>query len=203
MAAGRTARIAWVRDPPSDAGSKGCDAGTGSSWPLLLELSAPSGVFNVLGNHDHWADAARSLFWLDRSGQSVRHRARPVERGGARLWIAGAGDYWEDDCGIDRALQDVPAGDCRLVLAHNPDTADLGWRSRVDLMISGHTHGGQVRLPLVGAPVLPVRNRRYSSGLVRTERTRVFISRGIGWAILPVRINCPPEIAVLELVRAS
>jgi predicted MPP superfamily phosphohydrolase len=169
-------------------------------WPELVRLRAPLGVFNVLGNHDHWADTGRSLEWLERSGQSVRHRARPVQIGAHRIWIAGAGDYWEDRCGIDEALAPVPTDECRIVLAHNPDTADVPWRSRVDLMLSGHTHGGQVRLPLLGAPVLPVRNKRYASGLVTTDRTRVFISRGIGWAILPVRFNCPPQIAVLELV---
>jgi hypothetical protein len=89
------------------------------------------------------------------------------------------------------------------VLAHNPDTADTAFNSRIDLMISGHTHGGQVQLPFLGAPVLPVRNKEYSSGLKRSPRgTRVFISRGIGWAVYPIRLNCLPEIAVLELVPA-
>jgi len=172
-------------------------------WPSIARLRAPLGVFNVLGNHDHWANARRSLEWLEASGQSVRHRARPIERGGDRLWIAGAGDLWEDASGIDGALADAPESDCRIVLAHNPDTADLPREARVDLMISGHTHGGQVRLPGGHAPVLPVRNKRYSSGLVEGGKTRIFISRGIGWAILPIRLNCRPEIAVLELVGDS
>ena len=69
-------------------------------------------------------------------------------------------------------------------------------------MISGHTHGGQVRRPFLGAPILPVKNKAYSSGLIVTDHSRVFISRGIGWAIAPVRLNCPPEIAVLVLEPA-
>jgi predicted MPP superfamily phosphohydrolase len=168
-------------------------------WPHLLKLRAKHGVFNVLGNHDHWADTDRSLQWLEQSGQSVRHRARLIERDGARLWIAGAGDYWEDRSGLDEALDGIPEADCRIALAHNPDTADERRRSRVDLTISGHTHGGQVRLPILGTPLLPVKNKAYSSGLVVTDHSRVFISRGIGWALLPVRLGCPPEIAVLEL----
>lgn len=94
-------------------------------------------------------------------------------------------------------------GPMGVVLAHNPDSANTSYRKRIDLMISGHTHGGQVNLPFLGAPFLPVQNKEYSSGLKRSPRgCPVFISKGIGWAICPVRFNCFPEIAVLELVPA-
>jgi predicted MPP superfamily phosphohydrolase len=170
-------------------------------WPLLAQLKAPYGVHAVLGNHDHWADAARSQQWLERTNQDLRHKLKVIEKGGRLLWLAGAGDLWEDHKNLDEILKGVPEPDCRIVLAHNPDTADTEFSSRVDLMISGHTHGGQVDIPFVGTPVLPVRNKNYSSGLKSSPRgTGVFISRGIGWAIYPVRFNCPPEIAVLELV---
>ena len=93
--------------------------------------------------------------------------------------------------------------DCRIVLAHNPDSADTDFEGRIDLMLSGHTHGGQIRIPFYGPPVLPVSNKTYSSGLkISTKQHPVFISRGIGWAIYPVRFNCFPEIPVLELVPA-
>jgi predicted MPP superfamily phosphohydrolase len=105
---------------------------------------------------------------------------------------------------IDRAnrlRRDLIVSDCRLVLAHNPDTADTEFSGRIDLMISGHTHGGQIDLPFIGPPILPVQNKTYSSGLKTSPRgTKVFISKGIGWAIYPVRFNCAPEIAVLQLV---
>jgi predicted MPP superfamily phosphohydrolase len=170
-------------------------------WPVLYDLRAKQGVYSSLGNHDHWGNTDRSVHWLERSGQSVRHRARSIERGGEQIWIAGGGDLWEDHRSFDVILRDVPEGDCRIVLAHNPDSADTDFSARIDLMLSGHTHGGQVRLPCVGAPVLPVKNKRYSSGLMRSDRgMRLFISRGIGWAVYPVRFNCYPEIAVLELV---
>jgi predicted MPP superfamily phosphohydrolase len=170
-------------------------------WPVLSELSAPDGVHSILGNHDHWADTDRSLDWLEASGQNLRHRALPIERDGQRLWLAGAGDLWEDHLGLDALLAGVPPDECRVVLAHNPDTADGAYSTPVDLFLSGHTHGGQVRLPGGHAPVLPVANKAYDSGLVYSPRgTPVFISRGIGWAIYPVRFNCLPEIAVLELV---
>lgn len=173
-------------------------------WPVLSELTAPSGVYSVLGNHDHWADTPRSDYWLKRSGQYLRHTAIRIERKGKGLWLAGAGDLLEDHRSLDELLGNIPDAECRIVLAHNPDTADTEFSSRIDLMISGHTHGGQVNIPLIGAPVLPVKNKEYSSGLTRSPQGhKVFISKGIGWAIYPVRFNCFPEIAVLELFPAA
>jgi predicted MPP superfamily phosphohydrolase len=173
-------------------------------WPLMAKLNAPSGVFSVLGNHDHWADTQRSQYWLTKTGQDLRHKLIPIEKHGSRLWLAGAGDLWEDHTELDGLLSGIPESDCRIVLAHNPDTADTNFSSRIDLMISGHTHGGQVNIPLLGTPVLPVKNKNYSSGLKCSPRGMgLFISRGIGWAIYPVRFNCFPEIAVLELVPAD
>ena len=170
-------------------------------WPRLMKLRARYGVYSILGNHDHWGNTDRSLYWLKRSGQDLRHQAKPVVRGGERIWLGGAGDYWEDELGIDKAFRGVPPNECKILLAHNPDSADTRFNSRVDLMISGHTHGGQVVLPWLGAPVLPVQNPNYSSGFIRTAGTNIYISRGLGWSILPIRFNCFPEISVLELVR--
>ncbi len=169
-------------------------------WPELARLRARHGVFSVLGNHDHWADTKRSMVWMKKTGQNLRHKKRFIEREGQRLWFAGAGDFFADHRNLDRLLRTIPEKDCRIVLAHSPDSADSDYIHRIDLMISGHTHGGQVDIPFVGAPILPTRNKNYSSGLKRSLRGgNVFISRGIGWAMYPVRFNCPPEIAVLEL----
>jgi hypothetical protein len=172
-------------------------------WPALARLAAPQGVFAVLGNHDHWADTQRSLYWLERSGQSLRHKAVVFERKGKRLWLGGVGDLWEDTIDIDNLFPQAAPEEAKIVLAHNPDSADLDFESAIDLMLSGHTHGGQVRLPFVGSPVLPVRNKRYTSGLIETGRLKLFISRGIGWTVAPLRFNCPPEIAVLELISPN
>ncbi|MBI4699335.1 MAG: metallophosphoesterase, partial [Nitrospirae bacterium] len=171
-------------------------------WSLLKKLKAKSGVYSVLGNHDHWADSDKSLKSLNDSGHNVRHQAVALERNGERIWIGGAGDLWDDEVGIDKAFKEVPNKECKILLAHNPDTADSKFSTRVDLMISGHTHGGQVNIPFIGAPVLPVKNKNYSSGFIRSQNTNIFISRGIGWAIVPVRFNCYPEIAVLKLIKA-
>jgi predicted MPP superfamily phosphohydrolase len=94
--------------------------------------------------------------------------------------------------------------DCRIVLAHNPDSADTGFSERIDLIICGHTHGGQVYIPFYGTPpFLPVQNMNYNFGLKTSKKgLPVFISKGVGWGAFPVRFNCPPEIAVLELVSS-
>lgn len=169
-------------------------------WSELHKLRARHGVYSILGNHDHWADFERSLYWINRSGQNVRHKAVQIKRGGERIWLGGAGDLWEDDVGIDKAFQNVPSEECKILLAHNPDTADTTFNTRIDLIISGHTHGGQVKFPVLGTPILPVNNKKYASGFIRTKNTHLYISRGIGWAIIPVRFNCFPEISVLRLV---
>jgi len=169
-------------------------------WPILKRLSAKEGVYSVLGNHDHWADGELSLEWLEKSGQSVRHASRAIVRGKDQIVIGGSGDLWEDELGIDQAFQSGSEGDFRILLSHNPDAADKYFKTPIDLMLCGHTHGGQVSIPFVGPPALPVQNKKYLCGLIRTEKTTLFISRGIGWSMLPVRFNCLPEIAVLNLI---
>lgn len=185
----------------ADHGPENLDA----AWAELAELRAPSGVYGVLGNHDHWISRAASLEWLEKTGFSVRHTARPIEKGDARIWIGGAGALWNDHLGIDRAFSNVPETDCRICLSHYPDAADEPFAARVDLMLAGHTHGGQVHLP--GLPKFwtrhAVRNPDYMAGLIATPKTMLFVSRGIGCYVVPVRINCPPEVAVLTLRSAG
>lgn len=168
-------------------------------WPELMKLTAPLGVYSILGNHDHWGDFNRSLYWLEKSGQNIRHKAVPIERNGKRIYIGGCGDLWEDELKIDETFSGTEQEGFKILLAHNPDTADTEFTTKVNLVISGHTHGGQVNIPFIGAPVLPVNNKRYTSGLIKTQKAPMFISRGIGWAVLPLRFNCTPEIAVLHL----
>jgi uncharacterized protein len=171
-------------------------------WPVLAELQAPLGVYSVLGNHDHLAGADRSFYWLERTGQNLRHKTRSFQRQGKRLWIAGGGDLWEDHRSFDHLLRNVPRKDCRIVLAHNPDSADTHFSEPIDLMICGHTHGGQVYIPFYGTPpYLPVKNKNYNYGLkVSNKGHSLFISKGVGWGTFPIRFNCAPEIAVLELI---
>jgi uncharacterized protein len=169
-------------------------------WPLLGKLHAPHGVLSVLGNHDHWADTERSLYWLKKTGQGLRNSTRKIEKAGESLWFAGGGDLWEDHFSVDLLLEQVPQDGCVITAVHNPDSADTVLKRNPDLFITGHTHGGQVDIPFVGTPILPVRNKNYTSGLKYSNYgIPVFISKGIGWAMYPVRFNCVPEIAVLTL----
>ena len=168
-------------------------------WPFLSKLSAKYGVYSVLGNHDHWGDFERSYYWLEKTGQNLRHKVKFIEKMGQRIWLGGTGDLWEDKITIDDIFKDVDDCECKILLAHNPDTADLNFKTKIDLMICGHTHGGQVNIPFIGAPVLPVRNKKYSSGFIESDKTNLFIGRGIGWAVFPIRLNCTPEISILEL----
>jgi uncharacterized protein len=168
-------------------------------WPLLRRLKARDGVYCVLGNHDHWADERESLAQLESSGFSVRHRAVSLVRNGQRVLIMGAGDHMEDNFGLDHVLKAARPEDCRIVLAHNPDSADRPRTARIDLMLSGHTHGGQIRIPGYGAPILPVHNKAYDQGLKTVGDLSLFISRGIGCVAIPVRFASPPEVAVLRL----
>ncbi|MCP4934546.1 MAG: metallophosphoesterase [bacterium] len=170
-------------------------------WPILSKLEAKYGVYSVLGNHDHWADPEKSLYWLERTGQNIRHKCKSIYKGKDRIIIGGAGDYWEDDLKIDEAFSCSEKDECRILLSHNPDSVDTEFETSLSLVLSGHTHGGQVVIPFWGPPVLPVKNKNYTSGLMATPNTKLFISRGIGWAIYPVRFNCYPEIAVLQLVK--
>jgi hypothetical protein len=175
-------------------------------WPLLNGLRAEEGVFSILGNHDYEGGCTgRSLYWLENSGQNLRHSIRKLERNGEVLWLAGTGDLWHDHRNIDTLLDPIPPEECRIVLVHNPDSADTISRQNADLVIAGHTHGGQIILPFVGTFVVSVKNKEYTRGGLRRSKRGfpVFISRGIGMTRVPLRINCPPEIAVLELTRGA
>lgn len=171
-------------------------------WPMLMKLKAPMGVYSVLGNHDHWGNFDRSLYWLNKSGQNLRHKAISLEKHGRKIYLGGAGDLWEDELKIDETFSSIDPEGFKILLSHNPDSADAEFSTQINLILSGHTHGGQVSLPMIGPPVLPVNNKKYTSGLIKTERSSVFISKGIGWAVLPARFNCAPEIAVLHLYPA-
>lgn len=172
-------------------------------WDLLDQFHAPHGTYAVLGNCDHRADSARSRARLAASGHDIENRAVSITRDGARFWLAGAPDHITDRAPLDPILAPIPSDDCRILIAHNPDTADTPHDRRIDLILAGHTHGGQLVIPFLGAPILPVHNKAYSAGLLTTpDNTPLFISKGIGWGIFPGRLNCLPEIPLLRLTPA-
>jgi predicted MPP superfamily phosphohydrolase len=154
----------------------------------------------VLGNHDVATDPARITSTLQAQGIPVlRNRSTSFERGGTRLWFAGIEDVLEGDPDLPLALQGIPPDEPAVLLAHEPDFAVRASRFPVDLQLSGHSHGGQVRLPLLGAPVLPPLARLYPWGLHRIGDLTLYTNVGIGTVVLPIRFNCPPEITLITL----
>ena len=181
----------------------------------LARLRAAIGIVGVLGNHDWWEDgplmqrefARVGIPLIDNGRQFVTPQRQLVGHATAGLCLAGVGDLYTDTQRYDAALggvsQDIP----RLLLSHNPDVAEdpalavHGYR--VDLMLSGHTHGGQIYIPGIGSPIVPSQfGQKYARGLVRGPVCPVFISRGLGHTVLPVRIGVRPEMALIELTRA-
>lgn len=171
---------------------------------ILSVLEAPLGVYGVPGNHDYhtgiddWHRFVKAYPTL--VDLTNRRAARQVD--GARLCIVGVDAFNKGEPHLEEALP--PRGtDCiTILLAHNPEQAEQvrSERKHVDLVLSGHTHGGQVRLPFVGALRNPVQHENiYEEGLVRRPWTQVYISRGVGMARLPVRFLCRPEVAILIL----
>jgi predicted MPP superfamily phosphohydrolase len=158
----------------------------------------------VLGNHDHWNNAGIVEAGLKERGISVlRNASLPLEREAARLWIAGVDDAFVHTADLGMALRGVPTNEATILLAHEPDFADHATHFPVDLQLSGHSHGGQVRLPGVGALVLPPMGRKYPMGLNRVGELQVYTNIGLGVVNPPVRFLCPPEVTFLTLSRIS
>jgi predicted MPP superfamily phosphohydrolase len=165
---------------------------------LLGELEAPLGVFAVLGNHDWLHYGERVPRALREAGIEVlENDAVAVERGGEVLWVAGLADMRERHPDATVALAMVPAGQALIALTHDPDMFPV-LRERADLTIAGHTHGGQVGIPLVRRIVAPSKHG-YTGGEVREGGGYMYVSRGVGTTGLPIRFAAPPEIALLTL----
>lgn len=163
-------------------------------------LSAPLGVYGVLGNHDHYTGEPEALIrMLETSGiRFLQNRSVLLERGAGRLLLAGVDDLLCGEARLDDALERWPAGTPSLLLSHNPDVFPEAVERGVSLILAGHTHGGQWRLP--GLPVL-VRMSRYrlDEGHYLAGNSQLVVSRGLGATGLPIRICCPPEAVLLTL----
>ncbi len=182
---------------------------TAEQLPPCLEalerLRAPLGVYAVPGNHDMqqagqvYRDCIGTTSLCDLTNRSVR-----LTSAGAHLWLAGVDDLWWGEPDLETALRGVPEGSAVVLLSHNPDFAEEHPDGRVGLVLSGHTHGGQMVVPLLGGLWLPSRyGDKYRCGLVEGPASQVFVWCGIGTAGLPFRINCPPEIHLLTLIASA
>lgn len=179
----------------------------------LRGLTAREGLYAVLGNHDHWTDPDTVGAAVTAAGFALLNNAHSViRRGGAALYVLGVDDVWERKHNLGHALDGVPEDAATILLAHEPDFADhVAQTRRIGLQLSGHSHGGQVRLPVKGALILPRLGQKYDMGLYTVSPAegpadntplRLYVNRGLGMTAPYVRFNCPPEVTLITLASS-
>lgn len=165
---------------------------------VLGKLKAKYGVYACLGNHDHWTDADLVTHLFRGEGLKVLiNEGLRFEARGASFWLAGVDDYMVGKTDVPAALRGSFPDEMKLLLAHNPIIFREAVRAGIDLTLSGHTHGGQIKIRDEEKRILP--RRKLSSGLHKRKNSQVYITRGIGTVVVPMRYQCPPEISLLEL----
>jgi hypothetical protein len=179
-------------------------ANTQSAWDLALalaKLEAPQGLFAILGNHDYWTDPEEVQTALENVGvRFIINRGATLHVRGQGLNLAGLDDIWSGQPDLDAALGPLPPEHPTLLLCHEPDFAtQVAADGRVQLQLSGHTHGGQVRIPGFGAPILPPFGRQFDQGLFQVGSMLLYVNRGLGVISPPVRVNCRPEVTLITL----
>jgi len=178
---------------------------------LMGWIRSREGVFACLGNHDYGVirglrPVRKTLMreltrGMEEKGIKVlRNQSCVVSIDGQRIWLVGLGDLWGDDFEPERAFSGVPEDEPVLVLAHNPDSIDYLQDFAADVVMSGHTHGGQVRVPFMRPPLLPIKNKQYHAGMFEVGGKKLYVNRGLG-RLGRFRFNCRPEIAVFTLTR--
>jgi len=169
--------------------------------PVLAGLNSTFGVYAVLGNHDLWTDAAVVRSGLEAVGIRVLVNESAVLRVDAEdLILAGLDDGWSGEPDLSLALEGSPQGAPVILMLHEPDFADHYARDgRVSLQLSGHTHGGQVRIPGIGGPFRPEYGKKFDDGLIEVEGMWLYTTRGVGVIGPPGRFNCRPEITEITL----
>ena len=182
---GRSANAAEAAEPCAD---------------VLKQMHAPHGIWAVMGNHDVVTDSPRVTRALRSIGIRVlTNESAAIERDGGRFWLAGVDDVLEGRADLHRALHSVQPGEATVLLAHEPDYADHVARYPVDLQLSGHTHGGQIRIPFLPPLYLPALAKKYIMGLFQIGSLTLYTNVGIGTIGIPVRLNCRPEVTLLTL----
>lgn len=168
---------------------------------ILSHIDCPL-RYAVLGNHDStFAEPAVIDALAVHHLTLLNNSFLPLERNGQRLWLAGTGSATYRKMDIDRAVPpaSLTAGEPIILMVHEPDVLPLVARYNVDLMLSGHTHGGQVRFPFIPPTHLPPLGKKYVEGYFRLGPTQLYVNRGVGTVEVPFRFNCPPEITEITL----
>ena len=167
---------------------------------LLARLEAPYGAFAVLGNHDYATNPEFVAEALTSHGITLlRNTNEVLERNGARFWLLGLNDAMFGHAALEQALRGVPADEPKVLLVHEPDFADESSRYGIDVQFSGHSHGGQVRVPGIHPLWLPPLANKYYRGYYRVRDLQLYTNRGIGTVALPFRFCAPPEVTLVTL----
>ncbi len=166
----------------------------------LKDFRAPLGVYSVLGNHDWWWDGARVRRSLEANGIKVLDdEAIELSQNGTSFWLVGLADLWTRPQRIEQTIAKLSQDATIIALTHNPDIFPR-LPQRVSLLLAGHTHGGQVRFPIIGSVIQPSDyGQKYVRGHVFENGHHLFVTTGIGTSILPVRLGVPPEIVLLTI----
>jgi predicted MPP superfamily phosphohydrolase len=166
----------------------------------LKDLHAPLGVYSVLGNHDWWYNGNKVRAAFEQNGIHVlENEVAEIKWQNSSFWIVGLADLWTRPQRIQETLAKVPVGSTIVAITHNPDIFPRLPRN-VPLLLAGHTHGGQVKIPFIGRPIEPSDfGQRYAAGHVFENDHHLFVTTGIGTSIFPIRFGVPPEIALLTI----
>jgi predicted MPP superfamily phosphohydrolase len=171
----------------------------------LSGLEAKYGVYGILGNHEYWThEVERVTDAYRKAGLTMLiNESVPIAVGGTIWWLCGVDDIWEGKPDLDKTLANLPEEHFRILLCHEPDYADKAAERNIPLQLSGHSHGGQIRLPGLGPIRLPIYAFKYPYGLQRVPNssTLVYTTAGVGVTFPPIRINCRPEVGILRLTR--
>lgn len=176
---------------------------------LIGNIKSPHGVYACLGNHDYGISSRlrpirptlqqHFLSALPKVGVNLlRNAAVPLELSGERLWLVGLGDRWAKDCHPHTAFADVPPDESVITLVHNPDAVYDIIPHPTDAILCGHTHGGQINIPFIGPPILPIRHKQFAAGMFRVNGKQLYVNRGLG-RLGRMRFNCRPEITIFTL----
>lgn len=171
----------------------------------LRPLAQRIPTFAVMGNHDHWLDVELVRRFLAESAvRELRNDVFVFEKDGQKLHLCGIDDVWEEKFDLKAVTAKLSMQDCAVLLVHEPDFADRAAATgRFALQISGHSHGGQVVIPLIGPPMLPYLGEKYHTGLYQVGEMFQYTNRGLGMIRPSIRFNCRPEITIFTLENAG
>lgn len=169
----------------------------------LKNLEAPLGKYGVLGNHDYFRNAQPVKQGMRQAGITILdNTAQWIVHGKGRIRIGGVSDLYHGPQLLNPTIKDVREDDFVILLSHNPDFVERIRTYKVDVVLSGHTHGGQVTFLCLWAPYIPSSyGQKYKTGVVETEYTRVYISNGVGSTGIPIRFFARPQINVFKLIK--